>query len=345
MGASLGSLRHISAVAIVDGVSCPLVTFDVSQTRSANSDSFSATLAMTACPPGRQAAFWAGTGEVPVQIKVSIGLGFHELFDGILDAVDLNFADRSIRIKGRDKSKKPIENKRNKSWRNRTASEIISELAGEHGLQPVMDATSDQYGKTYENDFVAIADQPSDWSLMQYIADREGKVCYVRGNKLFFGEIDNITYGALMVHYVPPTPAMHASGNFIQLACTRNVQAGKPTEVEVKSWNSKEKKAITSKRERAGTGSGKSKHLFRHEGLTQGQSDKMADKRLREATRHEMQVKIDMPGDPTATPEQRLVLTGTGTAFDQTYFIDSIKHNGGEGYRMSISAKNSKGGK
>ena len=341
----MGKLRHIQAVLEADGVPCPLLTFDVTLTRAQNSDSFAASLSMTACPPGRQEAFWAATGEIDIAIKVSAGLGLQTIFEGLLDAVDCDFAARTVRLRGRDKSKRPIENKRNESWKNRTASEIVSQIASEHGLQPVIDSLSDRYGKIYEIDYVAISDQLSDWTLLQHIADREGKVVYVRGGKLYFKEIDDATFGAFMVRYTPPTPASHASGNFIQLACTRNVQAGKTTEVKVKSWNSKKKKALEATRRREGTGPGSNKHLYRHEGLTQEQVDKMADKRLREATRHEMQVRVDMPGEPHVNPEMRLILTGTGTAFDQTYFIDSVRHAGGEhGYRMSIVAKNSKGG-
>lgn len=344
MGVCLNKLRHIQASLIAEGAACPVLTCEVSQTRAQNSDSFSASLSITACPPGRQADYWSSVGEVDIQIRASIGAGAHTIFEGLLDAVDIDFAQHTVRLRGRDKSKRPIENKRNESWKNRTASEIVQQIAGEHGLQPVIDSLSDRYGKVYENDFVAISDQLSDWTLLQHIADREGKVVYVRGGKLYFKEIDDATFGAITVHYSPPTPASHASGNFIQLACTRNVQAGKSTDVEVKSWNSKEKKAVAAKRSRSGTGPGQNKHLYRHEGLTQAQADKMADKRLREAVRHEMQVRIDMPGEPHVTPEHRLILTGTGTAFDQAYFIDSVRHAIGDGYRMSISAKNTKEG-
>ena len=46
---------------------------------------------------------------------------------------------------------------------------------------------------------------------------------------------------------------------------------------------------------------------------------------LAELTRHERVVIATMPGDLRITPRSMIVLAGTSTAFDQSYFVDEIE--------------------
>ncbi len=48
-----------------------------------------------------------------------------------------------------------------------------------------------------------------------------------------------------------------------------------------------------------------------------------------------------MPGDVQITPENKLVLSGTNTEYDQSYIISGVRHemSQGSGYRMSINAR------
>ena len=50
-----------------------------------------------------------------------------------------------------------------------------------------------------------------------------------------------------------------------------------------------------------------------------------------------------MPGELTLSPRSMLTLSGTGTAFDQSYFIDTIERvlNFETGFTQHIRAKNS----
>jgi hypothetical protein len=60
-------------------------------------------------------------------------------------------------------------------------------------------------------------------------------------------------------------------------------------------------------------------------------------------TRHERVLQATMPGELTLSPRSLLTLTGTGTAFDQTYFVDTIERsiNFESGFIQHIRAKNS----
>jgi phage protein D len=72
--------------------------------------------------------------------------------------------------------------------------------------------------------------------------------------------------------------------------------------------------------------------------LTQNQVNSEQKKVARQAGQFEYATEVDMRGDVNCNPTKQLQLTGTGTAFDQTYDIMSVTHriSTAEGYRMTI---------
>jgi hypothetical protein len=60
---------------------------------------------------------------------------------------------------------------------------------------------------------------------------------------------------------------------------------------------------------------------------------KFARQKIAELARHERTVRITMPGELTLTPRSVLLISGTGSDFDQAYYIDVIerrfRQNGG----------------
>ena len=330
----MGNVRHISLVVKVAGSSCLCKSLDVCLTTQQNSDTLNATLAMQGQPLAVD--FWATCGEVDVE-GIFDGV---TVFIGSLDTVDLDYDGQEIKLSARDKSKGPIEAKSTESFKNKTATGIVSEIAGRHGLTPVLDATGDKAGKTQQIDWVKNVDQISEWTLVQHLADREGKVAYVTKNELHFKDLDDDSLGTITVTYGAPSPAHHALGNFLSCKIARNLQAGRPTEVSVHSWHTKKKEALHEKDAVGGDGP-KIEHHYEHAGLERGQARKMAKKRCREITRHELTVDCQMVGDPAANPRMKLVLVGFG-ALSQSYFIDKVHHQGssGHGYVMDITARN-----
>jgi phage protein D len=80
-------------------------------------------------------------------------------------------------------------------------------------------------------------------------------------------------------------------------------------------------------------------------GLTSDQANSQAQRLQSLANAFQMQVEVDMPGDVTVNPTQSLTLTGTGTAWDTTYYIDTVTHEFSfeEGFRTTIEAKTGNG--
>jgi hypothetical protein len=78
--------------------------------------------------------------------------------------------------------------------------------------------------------------------------------------------------------------------------------------------------------------------------LSPEQAQQLANKKLAELSRHEKGLAIEGPADNVLQLTHRIVIEGTGTPFDQTYYPDSIVRSmsaeSGSGYHWSIQAKN-----
>lgn len=338
----MGSVRQLSAFLVANGSPWPVVSVDVDQTTTQGSDTFHATLAVNALG----LAYWADANEVQCEVVVNAGADGGQLFTGSADSIDISFDTMTVKVSGRDKSKGPIETKSNEGFRNKTSSQIVSEVAGRHGLKPVIKSTSAKAGKKFKADWVALTDNVSEWTLVQHLADREGMVAFVQKNELHFQPLDDDSMGDVPAVFVPPTPAGHARGNVLKLAGSHNLQLAKKTSVKVHSWDTDQKEVVEGKKELGGSASGENAYVYRHAHLEKGQAKQIAEKRLREHTRHEMTVNLTMVGRASIAPRKRLLLSGTGTAFDQTYYIDNVRHSiSGNGYVCDITAKNTKGGR
>lgn len=84
-------------------------------------------------------------------------------------------------------------------------------------------------------------------------------------------------------------------------------------------------------------------------GMNQQEVETLAKTRANETIRHEMCVEIEMPGDLSLDVTQQIQLSGTGTAFDQTYDIDELTfdyESGEEGFfTMMITGKSASQGR
>lgn len=338
MEASLGSLRFVSATVTVGGLPFVCETLKVDQTQQQNADTMSADIPLNS--PGSTLGFWAS---VSSETEVTAEIMGVPLFLGTLDKCHVSLEHQMVCIGGRDKSRGMIEAKSSESFKNKPSSQIVSEIAARHGLTPVIEATGGRAGKTMQIDWTHITDEISQWTLVNRLADNEGKVAYVTMNELHFETIDSGALGSIDVFYVPQTPGSHVNGNFQTLEITRNLQAGRPSKVGVHSWHSKKKQALHQYAQAGGNGAILN-YDFKHAGLEPEQAQQIAQKRLREVKRQEITIEYGGPGNPLCRPRKMLNLGGTG-AFDQGYYIDKVCHDAGHhGYRMNVTARNSKGG-
>ena len=135
----------------------------------------------------------------------------------------------------------------------------------------------------------------------------------------------------------------------IDLKLERSLTLAHDMEVVIKSWNSRQNSAFAQQARASGQGSAQGsgetplRYVFVQPNLTPDEALKFAQQRLAELIRHERTIQISMPGDLSLSPRSMIALEGTGTEFDQLYYVDVIerrlRQNGG--FTQFVMAKNS----
>jgi hypothetical protein len=135
----------------------------------------------------------------------------------------------------------------------------------------------------------------------------------------------------------------------LDLKLARSLTLARNIEVVVKSWNSRQNSAFSQQLSANGAGSDErdgtpsQRYVFVRPNLTPDDALKFAQQKVAELARHERTVRISMPGELALTPRSVLEIQGTGTDFDQTYYIDVIERRFGQhsGLIQHVLAHNS----
>jgi phage protein D len=311
-------------------------------------DRFSATVAL-GIDLWADAVFWASQTDIflDVQFSVDGGVTFTSLIQGLADTVVIDVLTQSLRIEGRDMTAALIQNATQETFANRTSSEIATMLAQSNNLTPVVTPTMTPVGRYYqsEHDRVALnqfSRSMTQWDLLIFLAGQEGFDVFISGTTLYFQP----SAATLVPAYIV-TPA-----NVQDLRLERSLTLARDIVVTVKSWNSRQQNAFTQTVRSSGkngvsrNGAGQSgppqTYVFVRPNLTMDDALKLAQQKAAELTQHERVWEATMPGDLTLDPRSMIQLVGTGTDFDQTYYVDIIdRHLSMEhGFVQRVRAKN-----
>lgn len=341
-----GELRRPRGYLKVNGGRVEVVSLEIHLGREAKSNTLHAEFPMTGLPSGLDTAFWAGAEGI--EITAFIGEdGGEPLFSGKATSVRCNWVTRVIDVEANDKSKGMMERKSlSESFKNKKGKDVIEEVAKRHGLKVKSRGDTQKAGRNYDIDTVHHPRDLTDWDLINYLADAEGLTVTLEGDTLHLEAEGEDDVPTLDIEYTEPTPRDFATGNFIALAGVHNKDLTGKVKVSVKSFDHKTSKVVEGKKTLAkATGQGKDGDGITYEyqapGLKQDRASRIAEKRLRRATKQERSITITMPGDTRVRARMRTNLRGTGTAFDQPYDNESAEHrlNEEEGYRCVITAK------
>ncbi|MCW3477647.1 phage late control D family protein [Limobrevibacterium gyesilva] len=299
---------------------------------------------LTAADPAGFAAL-AGRAELQVDVQVSLdgGFAFTSLIQGAVDTVEIDVAGGTVHLDGRDLSAALIEARTQETFANNTASEIAEQLAARHGLTPDVQRTTTPAGRYWqlEHDRIVLNQfgrATTEWDLLVTLAQFEGFDVWVSGTTL---------------HFRPPPAAVAAAvlraADVTGLRLERSLTLARDIQVTVKSWNSRQQNAFvqTARRRTASRESGRvQNYVYVVPNLTPDEALKYAQARLAELTQHERVVSAEMPGDLALMPRMMLRLEGTGTAFDQDYWIDRVERqvSVAHGFTQSLRAKNASTG-
>lgn len=275
--------------------------------------------------------FWASEPDVMLEIQFSLdgGTTFASLVQGAVDNVVVDPLGGLVHLDGRDLTASLLETRTQETFSNRTASEIATLLAERHNLMSCVTPTTTPVGRYYQDEHDRITlDQFSyattEWDLLVFLARQEGFDVFVESMALHFQPGIQQTDSVVLLR----------PEDLIDLRLERSLTLARDIEVVVKSWNSRQNSAFAQRARAAGrrgtNGTGPrampiQRYVFVQPNLTPDQALKLAQRKLSELTRHERVVEFSMPGELALTPRSMVTLDGTGSDFDQRYYVDVIE--------------------
>jgi phage protein D len=281
-------------------------------------------------------------GVLFIDIRMGIDGTWSSLISGEADTLDIDPIRGIVTVHGRDLTARMIQARTRETFQNQTSSDIAALLASRNGLQGEITTTSTPVGRYYqiEHDRTML-DQfsraVSEWDLLVFLARREGFDVAVRGTTLHFRPPDTTAAPALAL-----TPA-----DLVDLRLERSLTLARDIEVTVKSWNSRDQKAIMQTVRGSPEGLGQSigrplQYAVVRPNLTPDEALRAAEAMLAELSQHERVITLTMPGELAIGAGTQITLSGTGTDFDQAYCVTEIERSFDptRGFRQQIRAKN-----
>lgn len=347
-----------------NGFSTPgWITWEVDNNNFYAADTFR--LALTATPLNQDfnGAWWAAqTSDIFIEIfagfpsnpDVPVLSDLDSLIYARVDDIELDMTGRQITLNGRDMTAAMIDAKTTLKWEQLTASAIARQIAESHGLtKTYITDTTTVVGDYYKALHVQLPDLRSEWDLLTALAASANFNVYVKGKDLHFEpKPDASNKDVYEIYWDPATPERpYPLSNVKTLVFSRSMTVGRGIQVNVRSWNQKQKKGFTAQypTKARGIQAGKSSpfggtqiYSYVLANATQEAANQFAQQKYAELIQHEMKLVATMPADNKLHVTDVIQVTGTGTAYDQQYFPDSIVRSMSmsEGYAMTVRAKN-----
>jgi hypothetical protein len=355
----------------VNGIAVDEAEIHINRYQSASA--FSCTFSMKALKAnGGSVSQWTDHKQKVTIEGSNDGQGSKKLFEGETDVAHANWNDQTVRVEGRCSTGKLIDattDPKKHQFKNKTAEDIVRELAGEKGLSvetggggggsaaggaaggggPGSGGAASRAGRKHvKEDYDFLTGQESYWNVIRTLAEREGKMAWVDPSK-------NVLHfeshksgggggGGVDIRYRPSSGGP-PEGNFVELLTTINFGAEAP-QVTVSSWHTRDKRDNSSDGGGGGAGgeSGKEGFDYKYEypGLTKEQSSQIKESKTKEHGRHFKQLRYLGPGDVTTEITMKVKLDGTGTVSDDSYDMDSLRfifEGTGSEFTMTIEAK------
>ena len=327
-----------------------LISVDVTSNAHFAADTWRAEFASTGLPAAFGPAYWAAAEYDRVEISAGFDAALIPLITGQVDDVEYDITARRLTLSGRDLSAPLIDARTTEKFQNLKSHEIARQIALRHGLDSDVTATATLAGRYYQIDHASLTKEDSEWDLLCYLAEREGFDVWVRGETLYFQPPVSETQTPYVLLWGDPGTGSPAS-NCERLHLSRSQTLAKDVVVKVRSWNQAQEKAFTAvyraskagRKKRGGdTDATAQTYSYTVPNLTREQALKYAETQAARITRHERLLTAELPGDSLLDTRSLVRLAGTGTAFDQTYYPESVTRriSFDEGYTMTLRAKN-----
>ena len=334
----------------IGGSKIPALDVHVSRKAERSADRFTATISLTmASRYGLTLNDFADWQPQDVEIVASMAVGGGDqqtVIVGRVDEPEIQWKEMTVTLQGRDKSASLIEKRRSEKFANQKTEDIVKKIAKDHGLTAHVQAGTPYAGKVYTQDHAHLVLNRPDYDVLSDLADREGCRWYVDGTDLYFEPRDAGTDTVEIFWYPPGTAEASAVSNVLDLQTRRNMTAARPHRMRHRSWHHYDAEQHEATAEMDGVGD-PIEFEHHHNGKKQDQVQALAEGRLKNATRHDLSITVEMPLDLSVTPRKRCNLTGTGTIYDQGYDIDAVELEIGwdRGGIMRMECKSAKQGR
>jgi phage protein D len=338
-------LRQPTLIVLANGIplAAPLASQIVSNNHHA-ADRFHVTAVLPAPP---DAAMWAATAPIAIDIRIGLdGSPPVSLIQGNVDSVEIDALTGRLTIEGRDQTAALIEARTQETFANRTSSEIAALLAARHGLLPDVAPTTTPVGRYWqlEHDRITL-DQFSrattEWDLLTALAAHEGFDVWVSDTTLHFRPAASAAANPAPSATLAAVATAFGPANVTALRLERALTLAGAIQVTVKSWHSRMGTACVQSVS-SGKGGSPRDYVYIAPNLTPDAALRLANIKLAELAKHERVVVAEMPGELTLKPRMSVAVAGTGTAFDQLYWIDEITRSldWRHGFTQRIRARN-----
>lgn len=273
---------------------------------------------------------------------------------GRVDEMTYDPARNTIDLSGRDFTSQFLDVKTTEKFTNQTASQIATTLAKRHGMACNTVKTTVLAGTYYQIDHARLNDERTEWDLLTWLANESQYDVWVSGTTLNFMPKLDPAGDKYQIQWVAPKEQGGVPQCDVErIRFARNLTISKDVKVIVKSWNAKQKKAFSvevkaTHSKNKVTRNSKVKYgeaqtyTYTIPGLTHQQALVKAQALLADISKHEMRMEATLPGDDILSTRTLVEVIGTGTAFDQVYYPDSVIRSMSlhDGYKMELRAKN-----
>jgi hypothetical protein len=338
--------------------------WEVENNALSSADTFSIRFAGSSLPPATDVNWFSGQKDMFVEIFA----GFPEDYDyftpqdltklifGQVDTIDYDIASDTVTVHGRDLTRVFIDTKTTEKFQNQTSSQIATTLAKRRGLTPQVTATKTKAGAYYDIEHVNLMDERTEWDILSFLAQQEGFIVTVKDKTLYFGPppaADSAPYPIVWTQVNPTQLDYRAmAGNVEDMQFQRTLTVSRGVTVIVRSWNDKNqygfnatyppKKVGSLQPGQATTAGGGQVFTFFYPNIDKQRALQIAQQKYDLIVAHEMKFSCRIPGDVTLNAQTVIQVSGTGTAFDQTYYPSQIvrRMSFDGGFEMTVHGKN-----
>jgi phage protein D len=339
--------RRVAGRLRLNGDEVAFVSLQVESNGCHSADTFSATLPLSGLPPSMSlTGWWAEQRAIRVEIDIGLAradaasLAWRQLIVGQVDQWRYAPGRHVLEIEGRDLTARLIDSRLDEKFANRTTSQVATLLAERHELKPVVTATTTQVGTLYKYDQSHLSGDSSEWELLSYFAGLDGFQVYVRGDTLYYAPaIDPDSAQCYPIRHAAAGAATARGNVSDDLTFERDMTLSRGIQVQVKSWFGGRTVAVGYP---ARALAGAQIYKVLRSGLDQRRAATLAEKLYGRIAERELSLSCSLPGDNLLMPDMMVAVQGTGSGFDQNYYVDRVKRtlDSDNGYVMHLSASN-----